>query len=176
MIGWISPFFGSLPQERLHCNHGGFCPPALTKFSFELDGDKLVELYDGETVLSETFFRNGHCFQAYARQHAVWNANFSLSVGLAICEPITETTYVIFATYKVSIDAPISDQNDDVEDCEHSEAEVFKSGCDEGWPAGWGSEDILDRCHTSIQEVVAPYLVDGKLTINYEISKVDEHF
>ena len=38
----------------------------------------------------------------------------------------------------------------------------------------YGWYDFLNRKCPTIQEVVAPYLVDGKLTIKYEISKVDE--
>ena len=37
-----------------------------------------------------------------------------------------------------------------------------------------GFPDLLSRQCPTIQEVVAPYLVDGKLTIKYMISNVDE--
>jgi hypothetical protein len=130
-----------------------------------LKEDQLKELYDRNKVLSEPVYRNGHWIKGFAQQQKSPGAEiFSFMVGYEINQPFSGFRYLLQLNHTFAIDK--------VGGAPERKSSYFDFLTSDRGCGGWGPAFLERKCPT-FQELVAPYLVDGKLTIKYEISEVD---
>ena len=168
---WLSPprlykvdLFDYL-SDRFAINH--------TPFTLILRADQLKQLYEGEVVYTKPVYNNGHWIKgAVQRSKLKEEENYTLYVGIEIdalmleaWQTLQHEIYMIQISSTVSIgglryDIPLVEKEGDLDILDDDES-------------GYGWRDFLDRKCPTIQEVVAPYLFDGELKINFDIHQVD---
>lgn len=159
-------YYSMLPSSWLLAPRktSGYTPPASIAFTFTLDGDRLKKLYQGKDVFSEPFYYNGYYLKGAIGSN---RDRDSLFVGLSVYDDALvakDAGLVVPLTFIASIDnvgeAPMKRKY---------RTAIFGSSSIRGRLI-----DFLDRKRPTMTEVVAPYLLDGKLTINFEVSDIDK--
>ena len=109
-----------------------------------------------------SLYRNGHWIEGFV-ERADGTELCSLCVGLARTTSEPEESQCVQLGLQISID-----MDGDAPEKKITATWFLKNGKGRGWT------DFLNRKCPTIKEVVAPYLVDGKLTIEFEVNKVDK--